>query len=76
MAQAVHDLDRDSLEGPQTYPTRLSFSYDQDRQAAADDALGQIHLASTIEKKRLWWRHAAVNALFIASWYVPLYQYN
>ena len=26
------------------------------------------HLASVAEKKRLWWRNAFVNTLFIASW--------
>ena len=29
-----------------------------------------IHLASTAEKKRLWLRNAALNALFIALWLV------
>ncbi|TFK25559.1 triose phosphate transporter [Coprinopsis marcescibilis] len=28
-----------------------------------------IHLASVAEKKRLWWRNALINLLFIASWY-------
>lgn len=27
-----------------------------------------VHLASLAEKKRLWWRNAVINALFIASW--------
>ena len=29
---------------------------------------GGHHLASIVEKKRLWWRNALINALFIASW--------
>ncbi|KAJ7078842.1 triose-phosphate transporter family-domain-containing protein [Mycena belliarum] len=29
----------------------------------------QVHLASLAEKKRLWWRNAAVNTIFIASWF-------
>ncbi|CDO69259.1 hypothetical protein BN946_scf185042.g161 [Trametes cinnabarina] len=28
-----------------------------------------VHLASMAEKKRLWWRNALINALFIASWF-------
>ncbi|KAI0321234.1 triose-phosphate transporter family-domain-containing protein [Amylostereum chailletii] len=28
------------------------------------------HLASVAEKKRLWWRNAMVNALFMGSWFV------
>ncbi|KAJ7124982.1 triose-phosphate transporter family-domain-containing protein [Mycena epipterygia] len=28
-----------------------------------------VHLATLAEKKRLWWRNAIVNALFIASWF-------
>jgi hypothetical protein len=28
----------------------------------------EVRLASAAEKKRLWWRNALVNALFIASW--------
>ncbi|KAJ7718014.1 TPT-domain-containing protein [Mycena maculata] len=29
-----------------------------------------VHLATLAEKKRLWWRNAIVNALFIASWFL------
>lgn len=29
-----------------------------------------IHFASIAEKRRLWWRNAIINTLFIASWYV------
>ncbi|KDR75307.1 hypothetical protein GALMADRAFT_249326 [Galerina marginata CBS 339.88] len=29
-----------------------------------------VHLASIAEKKRLWWRNAVINALFIASWFI------
>ena len=31
-----------------------------------------IHLASIAEKKRLWWKNAVLNALFIAIWSVSL----
>lgn len=27
-----------------------------------------IHYATEAEKKRLWWRNAVVNSLFIVSW--------
>lgn len=27
-----------------------------------------VHYATEAEKKRLWWREAVINALFIASW--------
>lgn len=30
----------------------------------------QVHIASEAEKRRLWWRNAFINALFIASWCV------
>jgi solute carrier family 35, member C2 len=31
-----------------------------------------IHLASIAEKKRLWWKNATINTLFIGSWYADL----
>jgi solute carrier family 35 protein C2 len=31
-----------------------------------------IHLASLVEKKRLWWRNAVINTIFISSWCVIL----
>jgi solute carrier family 35, member C2 len=31
-----------------------------------------VHIASTLEKKRLWWRNAIINLLFIAAWCVEL----
>lgn len=30
----------------------------------------QLHLATLGEKKRLWWRNAVINTLFILSWCV------
>jgi solute carrier family 35 protein C2 len=27
-----------------------------------------VHYATEAEKKRLWWKNAVTNALFIASW--------
>jgi hypothetical protein len=34
------------------------------------ETLEHVHLASLAEKKRLWWRNALINTLFIASWCV------
>ncbi|EPQ57669.1 TPT-domain-containing protein [Gloeophyllum trabeum ATCC 11539] len=34
-------------------------------QTAAD-----VHLASTEEKRRLWWRNAVINVIFIGSWFL------
>ncbi|KAA1478127.1 TPT-domain-containing protein [Dentipellis sp. KUC8613] len=33
-------------------------------------SLHEMHLATVAEKKRLWWRNAFINGLFIASWFV------
>lgn len=30
----------------------------------------EVHVASISEKKRLWWRNASINCLFITSWRV------
>ncbi len=32
-----------------------------------------IHLATLKEKRRLWWKNALIDALFICSWYVICY---
>jgi hypothetical protein len=55
----------------ESHEFRRSTSLDQD----ADDTLRPLsarseglHLASLAEKKRLWWRNAIINLLFIASW--------
>ena len=37
-----------------------------------DPADAAIHLASLAEKKRLWWRNAFINTIFIALWWVIL----
>lgn len=33
----------------------------------------RIHLATLKEKRRLWWKKAFIDALFICSWYVICY---
>ncbi|TFY79984.1 hypothetical protein EWM64_g4028 [Hericium alpestre] len=35
-----------------------------------DSELRDVHLATPEEKKRLWWRNAFINMLFIASWFI------
>ena len=32
------------------------------------EALQGVHLATRAEKKRIWWRTAIINAIFILSW--------
>ena len=34
-------------------------------------SLQDVHFATIEEKKRLWFRDALINSLFIASWFVP-----
>ncbi|KAI0769625.1 TPT-domain-containing protein [Trametes elegans] len=41
-----------------------------DGEPAADGYDHAVHLASLAEKKRLWWRNAFINSLFIASWFL------
>ncbi|ESK91006.1 nucleotide-sugar transporter [Moniliophthora roreri MCA 2997] len=43
-----------------------SLSEDEDVLAELEE---QVHIASIEEKKRLWWRNAVINSLFIASWF-------
>lgn len=39
-------------------------------QQGDSDAVYPLHFATIEEKKRLWFRDALINALFIASWCV------
>jgi solute carrier family 35 protein C2 len=36
-------------------------------------SLQDVHFATLEEKKRLWFRDALINSLFIASWFVPVF---
>jgi solute carrier family 35 protein C2 len=58
-----------SLDEPLTRPStsRRPLEYDVDIPELTPE---DTHLASLAEKKRLWWRNATVNTLFIGSWYV------
>jgi len=49
-------------------PISHTTSHDDDA-AVYHDAGAVTHLASVAEKKRLWWRNAVINTLFIASWF-------
>ncbi|KAF9528514.1 triose-phosphate transporter family-domain-containing protein [Crepidotus variabilis] len=58
----ANDHETYSLNERLIQPTQRS--YDDER--AVNEG---IHLASLLEKKRLWLRNAIVNAMFIASWF-------
>ncbi|KAF8875814.1 triose-phosphate transporter family-domain-containing protein [Gymnopilus junonius] len=45
----------------------LNGPYEHDRSFHAGN--GGFHLASVAEKKRIWWRNAIINTLFIVSWF-------
>ncbi|KAI0645487.1 TPT-domain-containing protein [Trametes meyenii] len=62
------------MPGSEHYPARVA-PYSPLRTSAdgGPDAAGYdhaVHLASLAEKKRLWWRNALINSLFIASWFL------
>ncbi|TFK44489.1 triose-phosphate transporter family-domain-containing protein [Crucibulum laeve] len=59
-------LDEYSRVEPLASSSRASLSYEEDG-VTPDTA--NVHLASLDEKKRLWWRNATINTLFIASWF-------
>ncbi|KAH8827957.1 triose-phosphate transporter family-domain-containing protein [Flagelloscypha sp. PMI_526] len=44
-----------------------STDYDLDLDG---EHLQPVHIATVEEKKRLWWRNAAINSLFIAGWFI------
>ena len=52
---------------PHQSTSRQSYTYDVDD--IPYSARNASHLASIAEKKRLWWRSATINALFIGLWY-------
>ncbi|OCH92509.1 TPT-domain-containing protein [Obba rivulosa] len=45
-------------------------SRDHEDRLNQGDYDAQVHIASEAEKRRLWWRNALMNALFIASWFL------
>ncbi|EGN99596.1 hypothetical protein SERLA73DRAFT_88092 [Serpula lacrymans var. lacrymans S7.3] len=63
----AHNLgpDADTLESAEYQPIHRTND-DQEHEEDVPPA----HIASFAEKKRIWWRNAAINALFIASWFL------
>lgn len=49
---------------------RVPDEYEEDSQLAFDDTetVGASHRRTQEERKRLWWRNAIVNLLFITAW--------
>jgi len=47
----------------------MTFRYSAHESPDAGMVNGHVHFASVEEKKRVWWRNAIVNGLFIAAWY-------
>ncbi|KAF8840243.1 TPT-domain-containing protein [Paxillus ammoniavirescens] len=52
------------LSDAQTY---IVNNADDGSDSGSDD---DVHIASEAEKKRLWWRNAAINTCFILSWFL------
>ncbi|KAF8893920.1 triose-phosphate transporter family-domain-containing protein [Infundibulicybe gibba] len=67
MAQTHHHSTTRALPDEPLPPSRISLSPEEDIQN--DPYTGDFHIASVAEKKRLWWRNAVINTLFIASWF-------
>lgn len=57
-------------EYPLNDPLSYRRSLDHDEGQSVTMRSRGLHYASIAEKKRLWWRNAIVNALFISSWCV------
>jgi solute carrier family 35 protein C2 len=62
MSQARYGPGGYPLEETLTLPSHGSISDEE------DDIDESIHLASVAEKKRLWFRNAVINTLFISAW--------
>jgi hypothetical protein len=53
--------------------THMTHEGPQDDGGAVHFGPEDVHFATIEEKKRLWFRDAIINALFIASWCVPIH---
>ncbi|KAF9564763.1 triose phosphate transporter, partial [Agrocybe pediades] len=62
----------DDSEQSLVEPLRARLSYDDEAPLSSARSAG-VHIASVEEKKRLWWRNAVINTLFMLSWYVFLF---
>jgi hypothetical protein len=56
-----------------TTSTHMTLDDPQDGDSAVYSRPEDVHFATIEEKKRLWFRDAFLNALFIASWSVRIY---
>jgi solute carrier family 35 protein C2 len=61
-----------SLDEPLTRSSTSQQSYVYDVDDIPYSTREDSHLASIAEKKRLWWRNATINTLFIGSWYADV----
>ena len=61
-----HPLPAEVVDRPPEYE-------DVEDTAEMDELQEEIHLATVEEKKRRWWRNAAINVAFIGSWCVCLH---
>jgi hypothetical protein len=59
-----------ALQGAEEYDLHGTVDHSPFTNNGPQDQDEQVHLASLAEKKRLWWRNAVVNAVFISSWCV------
>lgn len=66
-----------SLTEPLNHRARFSFDLDPESEPEGEETiaypappLSAAHIASIEERKRLWWRNALINLLFIGSWCV------
>lgn len=66
---SIHSMDQYSRQPLRDNHTDEELADDAPVYDLYDDGT-DIHLATVEEKKRLWWKNAFINALFIASWYV------
>jgi hypothetical protein len=73
----VHEQDHESPST--THSTHMTI---EDLQGDSDDAYAlsegpqDVHFATIEEKKRLWFRDALINTLFIASWSVQNHRFS
>jgi len=67
MERTAHAVNSElNLSNPHLEGSRSSYEDDIPLGTANEG----IHFASIVEKRRLWWRNAIINTLFIASWCV------
>lgn len=60
---------------PDTRPSQEEEPFLEHTLNTHDHNRRNVHLATIEEKKRLWWRNATINALFILCWSVSVHFY-